>query len=65
MHTYYYILDDDTYYRITGKEEYKFTEHFYNLGQVYAENLNQGNSFDFLMTHAIPFRLYIVKKAFR
>lgn len=64
MYTYYYILDD-TYYRMAGKEEYKFTEHFYNLGDVYTENLNKGNSFDFLMNYATPFRLYVVKKIFR
>lgn len=64
MYTYYYILDD-TYYKITGEQEYKCIEHFYNLGQVYAENLNKGNSFDFQMTHATPFRLYVTKEVFK
>ena len=49
---------------MTGKEEYKFTEHFYNLGNVYTENLTQGNSFDFLMNYATPSKLYTVKKIF-
>ena len=64
MYTYYYILDD-TYYKMSGEQEYKYTEHFYNLGQVYAENLSQGNSFDFRMTHATPSRLYITKEVFK
>lgn len=64
MYTYYYILDD-TYYKMTGEQEYTCIEHFYNLGQVRAENLNQGNSFDFQMTHATPFRLYVTKEVFK
>lgn len=63
MYIYYYILGN-IYYRMTGKEEYKFSEHFYNLGNVYTENLTQCNSFDFMMHYASPFRLYTVKKIF-
>lgn len=64
MYTYYYILDD-TFYKITGDEGYVFTGNFYNLGNVHSESLNQGNPFDFLMTHATPHRLYIVKEVFK
>ena len=63
MYIYYYILGN-TYYRMTGKEEYKFSEYFYNLGNVYTENLTRGNSFDFMMHYAAPFKLYTVKKFF-
>ena len=64
MYTYYYILDD-TYYEMTGEEKYKHNEPFYNLGNVYTENLRHRTSFDFNMTHASAFNLFIVKEILR
>lgn len=47
MHVYYYILDN-TYYKMTGENAFKFHEYFYDLGKVYARNLTDGgNLFDF------------------
>ena len=64
MYTYYYVLDD-TYYKMTGEEKYRHNEYFYDLGHVYTENLIEGNSFDFHMAYATPFKLFIVKEILR
>lgn len=65
MHVYYYILDN-TYYKMTGENAFKFHEYFYDLGKVYARNLTDGgNLFDFQMTHATPLKLFVVKEVFK
>lgn len=64
MHIYYYILGE-TYYKMTGEMAFTFRKYFYDLGKVHAENITDGGDvFDFQMTHATPFKLFIVKEVF-